>query len=241
MSAFIDAGANMMDKAFPRCVKTYGGASNRAVPIKVVIEALAAMTEWEVGAMKSLQDNSELRCLFLYALGKEEGDELTATCMVIKQFVAECADLYQTLGCRLAGLSLEGKAKAGVNWQGEDSVGYLFIMAAGADKVPTHIVHRPTMANTRDMDKSSIELPLAMRTTNITIASNWSQLKVELLGPDGLHWKPPTQAILAMYTGSLAEASATEKAKEDIMKMKVYIYIYIYIYIYMHISTHLCL
>ena len=115
VSAFIDAGANMMDKAFPRCVKTYGGASNRAVPIKVVIEALAAMTEWEVGAMKSLQDNSELRCLFLYALGKEEGDELTATCMVIKQFVAECADLYQTLGCRLAGLSLEGKAKAGVN------------------------------------------------------------------------------------------------------------------------------
>lgn len=136
VSAFIDAGANMMDKAFPRCVKTYGGASNRAVPIKVVIEALAAMTEWEVGAMKGLQ-NSELRCLFLYALGKEEGDELTATCMVIKQFVAECADLYQTLGCRLAGLSLEGKAKAGVNWQGEDSVGYLFIKA-GADKVPTY-------------------------------------------------------------------------------------------------------
>ena len=95
------------------------------------------------------------------------------------------------------------------------------------------------MANTRDMDKSSIELPLAMRTTNITIASNWSQLKVELLGPDGLHWKPPTQAILAMYTGSLAEASATEKAKEDIMKMKVYIYIYIYIYIYTCIYLHI--
>ena len=45
--AFIEDKKDKEDKALPRCVKNYGGASNRAVPMKVVIGALAAMTKWE--------------------------------------------------------------------------------------------------------------------------------------------------------------------------------------------------
>ena len=161
--------------------------------------------------------------------------------MVISRFITLRTDRYQTLGCRLGGLSVEGKTKAGVNWQGADSVGYLFIVAAGADKdVPTHVVHRPTMANTRCIDKSSIDLPKAFQTkfANISVASNWAMSKVELHGPDGLHWKPPIQALQAMYTKSLAEATAAEKAKDDIMKMKVNMYVYIYIQLYIYKCIH---
>ena len=110
----------LLDKTFPRCVKYFGGASNRAAPMKVVIEAVAAMTKWEVGSMRSLPDHSkQLRWLYLYALGKEGSDELPENAMSIKKSIAWCIERYQAMGCRLGGLSIEGKGK-GVNRQGAD-------------------------------------------------------------------------------------------------------------------------
>lgn len=110
---------DLPDRTSPRCVKFFGEALNRAVPLKIVMEVLSACTQWDLGGMRSLQDDSnELRNLFLYGLGKEECDEPPEVSMSIKKFTSMCVDRYEALGCRLAGLSLDGKAQAGVNLAG---------------------------------------------------------------------------------------------------------------------------
>ena len=231
VSAFLEERCHTLpERVFPRCVKYYGGPSNRSVPTKTVIEVLAACTRQDMGTMRMVADfQTEMRCLYLYGLGKEENDEIPGVSMSIKAFTEACVERYEALGSRLRGLCIETKVrmKASISWQGADGVGFLFLAASPKEPdVPTHVVHRPTFANTNDMKLAQCELPKAFQTkfANISIVGNHSMQAVELHHlPDALHWSPPKDALLKMYADSIQKAEAAQKAKEDIMKMKVII------------------
>eukprot|EP00972_Heterocapsa_arctica_P065985 9735568-Heterocapsa_arctica.AAC.1 len=200
VTAFIEQAGDE-SKAFPRGVKYYGGSLGRSVPTKNMINILASLTGWEVSAMKAINDHpSALRELFLYALGKEQGDEMPEVGMLIAEFHALCKDMYIQCGSRLSTDSLEGRVGENIDWQvpGAAGVGYWYVVARGSDaNVPTHVVHRPSfneLEGQPDQDaKSLVALPGPFQTAlgDIIIKCNHSMAKVEILHePTSLTWKP---------------------------------------------------
>ena len=66
VGAFLTEKGELAERVFPRCVKYYAGNTNRAVPMKVVIETLAACAGYDAGNLRAFM--GELRPLFMLSL-----------------------------------------------------------------------------------------------------------------------------------------------------------------------------
>ena len=185
VGGFLEEKSQQKERCFPRGVKYFGGPLTRAVPHRVVMDILMKCGGFSQQALRNINEPTvTLRQLWLYSLGQEESDEVKEPGMQIKVFTQECLDKYAALGRRLSKVKLqEGKD---ICWQGDDSVGYLFLAALGSCScTPTHCVHRPSLmllASVEVQDKNimlkkcAVELPKAFQTSseNIHISANWS-------------------------------------------------------------------